>query len=338
MPDIDLGRWVKDGNSLKAEAEKRGYRAAVHFADNVQATQNQQIRGFLAFGAKLLVVTPIDESVTQVIVEAAEAKVPVIAYDRLIIGSGDYDYFITFNNFKVGEQQGRSLVSALGLDAATSDSPKYITLFAGAPTDGNAFFFFDGAMGVLNFYIDKGVLKVVGPYPRTSEDRENYMKIATEGWSASAAEARMAELLSNQAKDVTLDGVLVPNDNLARAVIRACKADAKYKSKLPAIVGQDADFESLMLVKSGDQYSTIFKNTAKLSEAAIILADQILNGALPNIPGAILAGGNLEKMGDTGKKVVHTYLLEPVLITKANMDIPIDAGFYTSAESEELRK
>jgi putative multiple sugar transport system substrate-binding protein len=148
----------------------------------------------------------------------------------------------------------------------------------------------------------------------------------------------MEALLKNEAKGVTLDAVLAPNDNVARAVMSAVKADPKYKDKLPVNVGQDAEFESLMLIKSGDQYATIFKNTTKLSEAAIILADQILKGEEINIPGAVLASGDLEKIGNTGKKTVKAYLLDPILITKENMNIPIDADFYTSAESEELRQ
>jgi len=221
-----------------------------------------------------------------------------------------------------------SIVDGLKLDTVSESDPKYITLFAGSPTDGNAFFFFDGAMDVLLPYIDKGVLKVVGPFPRSSADTNNFQRIATENWQAPIAKTRMENLLSNEARSVTLDAVLAPNDTLARAIIQACKADAKYRSKLPVVTGQDAEYESAESIKNGEQYSTVFKNTAKLAEAAIILVDQALKKQTISIPGAILAEGDLKEIGNTGKKYVKAYLLDPILITKDNLSIMVDAGFY----------
>jgi putative multiple sugar transport system substrate-binding protein len=261
----------------------------------------------------------------------------VIAYDRIIPNSADYEYFITFNNFKVGVLQATSIANALDLDKATTAAPKQITLFAGSPTDGNAFFFYDGAMSVLNPYIEKGVLKVVGPYPKTSADTANFQRIATENWQAPIAKTRMENLLNNDARNVTLDAVLAPNDTLARAIIEACKADAKYRTKLPVVSGQDAEFDSAVSIKNGEQYSTVFKDTAKLAEAAILLADQVLKGQAVSIPGAVLASGDLAKIGDTGKKVVKTYLLDPILVTKANLNVPVDAGFYEAAQAAQLK-
>jgi putative multiple sugar transport system substrate-binding protein len=338
IPETHVARWVKDGNSLKAEAEMRGYRAQVQHADANQVIQNRHIQSFLTVGAKLLIVGPINEDVAPAIAEAAQQGVAVIAYDRIISNSADYDHYITFNNYKVGVLKGQCLATALNLDEVTPDKPKYITLFAGSPTDGNAFFFFDGAMSVLNPYIDKGVLKVVGPSPRTSADTENFLKIATEKWHGIFAKARMKKLLQNEAANVTLDAILAPNDLIARNILEAVRADPKYQEKLPLITGQDAEFESAMLIKNGQQLCTVFKNTAKLAEAAIILADQILKGQTPDIPGAKLAEGDLEKIGDTGKKVVKAYLLDPVLVTIDNLNVPIEAGFYTAAETAELIK
>jgi putative multiple sugar transport system substrate-binding protein len=337
MPETHVQRWVKDGNALKAEAEKRGYRAEVQWADADQAKQDQQIQSFLTQGAKVLVVGCINDGVGSVISEAARDKVAVIAYDRIIPNSADYDYFITFNNFKVGVLQAQSIENALELKSAAAGTPKVITLFAGSPTDGNAFFFFDGAMSILNPYIDKGVLKVVGPYPKTSADTSNFQRIATENWSGPVAKTRMENLLNNDARDVTLDAVLAPNDTLARAIIEACKADAKYRSKLPVVSGQDAEFDSALSIKNGEQYSTVFKDTAKLAEAAILLGEQVIKGQTPSIPGAVLASGDLAKIGDTGKKTVKTYLLDPILVTKSNINVPVDAGFYEAGQAGQLK-
>jgi len=329
MPETHVQRWLKDGQSLVKEAEKLGYRAEAQFGDANQATQNAQIQSFLTQKAKALIVGCINDGVAPVITEAARDKVVVIAYDRIIPNSADYDYYITFNNFKVGVLQAESIVQGLNLRSASAASPKYITLFAGSPTDGNAFFFFDGAMSVLNPYIDSGALVVVGPYPKTSKDTENFQRVATENWQAPIAKTRMENLLSNDARNYTLDAILAPNDTLARAILEACKADAKYRTKLPVITGQDAEYDSAMSIKNGEQYSTVFKDTAKLAEAAILLADQVLKGQPINIPGAVLATGDLAAIGNTGRKVVNAYLLDPILVTKNNLTVMLDAGFYS---------
>jgi putative multiple sugar transport system substrate-binding protein len=337
MPETHVTHWVKDGATMKDEAEKRGYRAEVQFGDADQSIQNRQIQTLLGLDAKLLIVGSISADVAPAIAEAAQKKAAVIAYDRLIQNSEDYEYFITFNGDKIGVLQGQSLADALGLESADPKAPKSIALFAGSITDANAFSFYDGAMSVLNPFIEKGVLKVVGPYPKTSADKAEFEKIAT-GWQSSTAKSLMNNLLKNEAKNITINAVLSPNDNIARAIIDVCRTDAKYKGgKLPLVTGLDGEFESMMLVKSGEQLCTVFKNTTQLSEAAIVLADQILKGQTPDIPGAYLAEGPLAKLGDTGKKVVKTYLIDPILITKDNINVPVDAGFYTASESEALK-
>jgi putative multiple sugar transport system substrate-binding protein len=147
----------------------------------------------------------------------------------------------------------------------------------------------------------------------------------------------MENLLNNDAAKITLDAVLAPNDTLGRAIIEACKADAKYKTKLPVVTGQDAEFDSALSIKNGEQYMTVFKDTAKLSEAAVILADAIANGKTPEVPGAILAEGDLKEIGYTGTGYVPAYLLDPIGITKENVIIPVNAGFYTAEESAKLK-
>ncbi|MDR1831735.1 MAG: sugar-binding protein [Fusobacteriaceae bacterium] len=337
MPETHVLRWTKDGESLKKEAEKRGYSGLVQYGNADQAQQNQQIQSFLTQGAKVLIIGNINDGVKSVVEEAARDKAVVVAYDRIIQGTTNYSAFITFNNYKVGTLQGQGIEKALNLPAATTAAPKYITLFAGSPTDANANFFYQGAIDVLNPYIKKGVLKVVGPYPETYKDTSNFQKIATENWSGPLAKTRMENLLNNDASKITLDAVLSPNDTLGRAIIEACKADAKYRSKLPVVTGQDAEFDSAVSIKNGEQYMTVFKDTAKLAEAAVILADALAKGEKPNIPGAVLAEGDLKEIGYTGTGYVATYLLDPIGITKENVNVPVDAGFYTAEEAAKLK-
>jgi len=337
MPETHVERWVKDGNSLREEAEKRGYTGLVQWANADQPTQNMQIEGFLTQGARALIIGNINDGVGAAVRSARREGALVIAYDRIIQGTHDYEYYITFNNYKVGTLQGESIVEGLNLGAATAAAPKYITLFAGSPTDANANFFFQGAMDVLLPYIDRGVLQVVGPFPRHYSEAA-FQQIATENWQAPIAKARMEALLIGAAADVTLDAVLAPNDTLARAILEACKADAKYQTRLPITSGQDAEFDSMMSIRAGEQYSTVFKDTAKLAEAAMLLADQLLRGVPVNIPGAVIAGGDLVEIGYTGTGYVRTFLLDPVLVTRNNNFLaPVNAGFFTPAQASQLR-
>ena len=341
MPETHVERWIEDGNRLRDQAVSRGFRAEVMWADADQAIQNTHIQSFIAQGASLLIVGNINEGVGAVVSEAWREGIPVIAYDRLIAGSAHYDYFITFNNFEVGRMQGQSIVNALNLNAATAANPLNITLFAGSPVDGNAFFFFDGAMSVLLPHIDRGALRVVGPFPRSSADMANFMAIATAGWQAPVARARMDDLLTGfDAQNITLDAVLSPNDTLARAIIESLRADARYAARLPVVTGQDAEFDSMMAIWNGEQYSTVFKDTHALAEAAVLLAYQILNNLPRNIPGTVLAEDIvIGHIGDAipGVRRVNTFLLEPILVTRENFNVPIDANFFDAAQTNQLR-
>jgi putative multiple sugar transport system substrate-binding protein len=325
MPETHVERWQMDGAALKANAEAAGYKAEVTYGDADQAKQNTQIQDMLTKGAKLLIIGNINEGVIPVVADAAKEKVIVIAYDRLITGSGDYDYYITFDNFKVGQLQGGALEAALNLKAASKAAPKKITLFAGSPTDNNAKVFFDGAMSVLKKYVDSGALVLIGPAPLSSADTANFTKITTENWMAPIAKTRMENLLNADAKDVVLDGVLAPNDTLARAIIEALSSDAKYASKLPVVTGQDGELASIQYIKDGKQAMTVFKDTRDLAKAAIMLADALLKGQTPNIPGSRLDTTSY----NTGKKVVKAILLEPINVTKDNFQkVMIDSGFF----------
>jgi len=329
MPETHVERWQKDGAALKADAEAKGYVAEVTYGDADQSKQNQQIQDMLTKGAKLVVIGSVNEGVTSAVADAAKDGVIVIAYDRLITGSGDYDYYITFDNFKVGQFQGGALETALNLKAASKAAPKIITLFAGAPTDNNAKVFFDGAMSVLKPYVDSGALKLVGPAPLSSADSANFTRITTENWRADVAKTRMENLLNNDAKDVVLDGILAPNDTLARAIMEACASDAKYAGKLPVVTGQDGEIASIQAIKDGKQYMTVFKDTRNLATATIVLADALLKGETPNIAGARLDTTSY----NTGKKIVKSYLLEPVVVTKDNFQkIMIDSGYYKASD------
>ena len=183
-------------------------------------------------------------------------------------------------------------------------------------------------MDILAPYVAKGSLVLVGPAPVKSSDAA-FTKITTENWRADVAKARAENLLNNDAAKVTLDGVLAPNDTLARAIIEALSADAKYAKKLPVVTGQDGEVASIAAIRDGKQNMTVFKDTRKLAAATVVLADALLKGETPNIAGARLDTTSY----NTGKKTVKAYLLEPVAVTQANWKaVMIDSGYYKESE------
>ncbi|MBI9099369.1 MAG: sugar-binding protein [Spirochaetaceae bacterium] len=325
MPETHVARWVTDGEALKANAEAMGYKAEVAFGDADQTKQNKQISDFITKGVDLIVVASINTGVNTALAEAAAEGIEIISYDRLLMDSADFNYYITFNLKKVGELQGKSIVDALDLD--NSSEVKYISLFAGSPTDNNAYFFYDGAMEVLNPYITSGKLEVVGPYPVTSADKDNFNRIATEGWRAELAKERMENLLSGDAEEFVLDAVLAPNDPVGRAIIEACSNDSKYDTtaKLPIVTGQDGELATVQYIRDEKQHMTVFKDSRLLAKATIQLADSILRNTAIDVPGTV------KTEFDTNLKMVETYLLTPILVTKENYEeVIIESGYYTA--------
>ncbi len=327
MPETHVERWQRDGTELKQSAKAKGYASAVAYADADQSKQNKQIEDFVTKGAKVIIIGQVNEGAAEAVEKASNEGVIIIAYDRLILNSDKYDYYITFDNYKVGQIQGNAIAEALKLK---SGNKKTITLFAGAPTDNNAKFFFNGAMDVLRPYVQKKVLRIVGPAPLTSSDSA-FSRISTENWQAKIAKARMENLLNGDARNVTLNAVLAPNDTLARAIIEALSSDAKYNttSKLPIVSGQDGELASIKMITEGKQHMTVFKDTRKLSNAAIEIADALLKNKTPAIAGVRTD----KKTYNTGKKVVTSYLLAPVKVTKDNYkEIMIESGYYKESQ------
>src|SRR6266516_90833 len=166
MPTKSSERWIHDGDNVKAALEKLGYKVDLQYAENDIPTQVNQIENQITKGAKLLIIASIDgTAITTQLQEAADKKIPVIAYDRLNRKSANVDYYATFDNYKVGVQQATSLLVGLGLKKedgtdGTATGPFNIEVFAGSPDDNNATFFFNGAMDTLKPYIANKTLVV----------------------------------------------------------------------------------------------------------------------------------------------------------------------------------
>jgi putative multiple sugar transport system substrate-binding protein len=328
MPTQSSTRWISDGNSIKAELEAQGFTVDLQYAEDDIPTQVNQLEGMLTKGAKALIIAAIDgEQLTDVLQAAADAGVPVIAYDRLIRKSANVDYYATFDNFKVGVQQATSLLVGMGVFASESSTsadgpnaagPWNIELVAGSLDDNNAFFFFNGAMSVLQPLIDSGVLVV-------KSGQTAIEQVATLRWDGAVAQKRMEDILVGSYASDKLHGVLSPYDGLSRGVIAAL-VDAGYsKADLPTITGQDAEVQSVQSMLAGEQYSTIFKDTRELAKVASAMAVAILKGQTPEV--------NDTTTYDNGVKVVPSFLLTPYIVTVDNYkELLVDSGYIDEAD------
>lgn len=327
MPQTDYERWKNDAAAMEESLTEMGYNVETQFANSDQTEQNKQISNMVTKGAKVIIVASVNEGAATAVEEAESEGVQVISYDRLITGTDSYEYYVTFDNFKVGVQQGQSIIDNLDVDNAKE--PINMALFAGSPTDNNSKFFFDGAMSVLQPYIDEGKINVCGPSPKSSDDSD-FSKITTENWAADVAKKRMETLLAADCKDVQLDAVLAPADGVSRAVIGALEVEDKYKDALPFVTGQDAEKLSVNWIENGKQGMTIWKDTRDLAQAAAEVADAIIKGIEPEI--TVPSTKDTETY-DTGEKIVTTYTLEPKVITADNIQSElIDSGYYTEED------
>lgn len=299
LPQKTSENWVLAESLFKDGLAKAGFKADVQFANGGVGEQQNQIQSMVTKGAKVVVVGAIDGAQLGTQVKAAkDSGATVIAYDRLLLNTDAVDYYVAYDNFKVGVLQGNALLE--GMAAKKPAGPYNIELFAGSPDDANAKVFFDGAMSVLQPKITDGTLKVVS-------GQTQFTQAVTQGWKAENAQKRMDTLLSASYSSATLDGVLSPNDTLARAVITSVKAAGK---PIPVITGQDSEVESVKSIMAGEQYSTINKDTRALVAETIKMVQSLQKGEKPTV--------NDEKSYNNKVKIVPANLLAPHIVTKAN--------------------
>ncbi len=300
LPQKTSENWVLAEQLFNDGLKAAGYAPSVQFANGGVTEQQNQITAMVEKGAKVLIVGAIDGSQLGTQLADAKAKgITVIAYDRLLTNTEDVDFYVAFDNFKVGQLQGQALLE--GLAKRKGDKDKWnIELIAGSPDDSNAKVFFDGAMDVLKPKIDDGTLTVVSK-------QTSFEQVVTQGWKAENAQKRMDTVLSGFYQKADLDGILSPNDTLARAAMAAVDAASK---DLPVVTGQDSEVESVKSIMAGKQYSTIFKDTNKLVEHSIVMVNDLQAGKTPEV--------NDTESYNNGVKVVPSYLLPPVIVTQEN--------------------
>jgi putative multiple sugar transport system substrate-binding protein len=319
MPTKSSTRWIQDGDNIVKVLKERGYTTDLQYADDDIPNQLSQIENMLTKGAKVLVIASIDgTTLSDVLNQAAAAGTKVIAYDRLIRGSQNVDYYATFDNFQVGVLQAQSIESALKLKDGAG--PFNIELFGGSPDDNNAYFFYNGAMSVLQPYIDSK--KLVVPSGQMGMDKVSILR-----WDPATAQSRMDNLLSAFYSDRRLNAVLSPYDGLSIGILSSLKG-VGYGSgnmPMPVVSGQDAEIPSVKSILAGEQYSTIFKDTRELAKVTADMVDAVLSGQEVKV--------NDTKSYNNGVKVVPSYLLKPVIVDKGNWEqVLVGSGYYRKQE------
>src|SRR6476620_1741309 len=279
LPQKTSENWVLAEQLFKDGLSAAGFQGDVQFANGGVSEQQNQISAMVTKGAKVIVVGAIDGSQLGSQLKAAkDAGATVIAYDRLVKNTAAVDYYVAYDNFKVGELQGQALLD--GMAKKKPNGPYNIELFAGSPDDANAQVFFG---------------------------QKDFNQVVTQGWKAENAQKRMDTLLAANYTSAALDGVLSPNDTLARAIITSVKAAGK---PVPIVTGQDSEVESVKSIMAGEQYSTINKDTRNLVKETIAMVTALQKGQKPTV--------NDTKSYNNGVKVVPANLLPPVIVTKEN--------------------
>jgi putative multiple sugar transport system substrate-binding protein len=319
MPTKSSSRWISDGENMVKYFREKGYKTDLQYAEDDIPNQLAQVENMITKGAKVLVIAAIDgTTLSAALQKAADSGIKVVAYDRLIRGSRNVDYYTTFDNFQVGVLQANSIVDKLGLKQGKG--PFNIELFGGSPDDNNAFFFYDGAMSVLKPYIDSGKLVV-------RSKQMGMDKVGTLRWDGAVAQARMDNLLSAFYTTEKVHAVLSPYDGLSIGILSSLKGVGYCTSSqpCPVVSGQDAEVPSIKSMLRGEQASTVFKDTRELAKVTVNLVDAVVSGKRPEI--------NDTKTYNNGVKVVPSYLLKPVAVDGGNWKkVLVDSGYYKEAQ------
>jgi len=317
MPTKTSTRWISDGESMVKVFEDMGYGTDLQFADDDIPNQLAQIENMITKGADVLVIAAIDgTTLSDVLQQAHDAGILVIAYDRLISKTANVDYYATFDNFGVGVIMGSQIEE--GLDLKNAAGPFNIELFGGSPDDTNAFYFYDGAMSVLQPYIDSGKLVV-------QSGQMGMDKVGTLRWDGIVAQARMDNLLSAYYTDKRVDAVLAPYDGLSIGILSSLKGVGygTADQPMPVVTGQDAEVASVKSIIAGEQTYTVFKDTRELAKQTAAMVDAALKGEEVPI--------NDTKTYDNGVKIVPSYLLIPYSVDISNYEeLLIGSGYITA--------
>ena len=269
-------------------------------ADQDPAKQQDQAESAITNGAKVIVISAVDvKSASSIAARAKQSQVGMISYGRLI-SDADLDYYVSIDPFKVGQQQGESLLKALKDKGKAKPS---VVMINGAPTDSNAGPYKKGAHSIL----DPAGVKVVKEYD-------------TPDWSPDKAQQEMEQAITAVGND-GFDGVYVANDGMASGAIAALKG-AKIDPASRPVTGQDAELAAVQRILIGEQLMTVYQPIKKIAETSAELAVDMVNGKTAEA--AAMATSKV----DNGQEQVPSVLLDTIAVTKDNIkDTVVAEGF-----------
>jgi len=305
LPESKTSRYeAHDRPEFEAKVEELCEECEVIFSNaNQNASQQQsQAEAALTQGAEVLVLDAVDAtSASAMVQKAQQEEVPVISYDRLILGA-PVDYYISFDNEKVGELQGETLSEKLKEEGSPSGP---IVMINGAPTDNNATLFKKGA----NSVFEKEGVSVAKEYD-------------TPDWSPDKAQNEMEQAITALGKN-GFEATYAANDGTAGGAIAAMKS-AGIEPKSKPITGQDAELEAIQRILAEEQFMTVYKAIEPEANAAAEMAVALVEGE--EVPSGLVNGKVNNELED-----VPSVLLEPVAVTKDNIDETIVADEFWSA-------
>lgn len=304
FPTKNETRWNKDHEYLKQAAQEAGAEFFSEVSDKNAAEQAVQCDEILKKGIDVLILAPHDAMAAGSIAEKAKAAgVKVISYDRLVLGA-DVDFYVSFDNEKVGELQAEFLIKK-------APAGNYVVL-SGAPTDNNSKLLRSGAIKVLEPFVASGQIRIIADLP-------------IDNWDAAEAEKIIENIVSKHGTDIA--AVIAPNDRTAGGVIKALKRH--HIAGLVAVSGQDADVEAASRIVAGLQSMTVFKNSQNLAGAAIGAAMNMAMGQPPPANNSVY----------NGKSQIPSLLLEPVSVDMENISQTLlKTGYISLEQARKLEK
>ena len=292
--------WQRNGDSLQKLLEEDNFNVHIQFSATIEEQQTQ-IRDALTKSPDCLVVGAIDSAaLVDVLDNALKKKIPVIAFDRILLNTDAVSYYASFDNGAIGDGMGEYIAAALNLK--NGGGPYNIEFFAGGPSDKNAHIFFENTMKILEPYLRNGQLVC-------RSGQTTFDAVAVADWNSANARPRINDLLNKYYTDAPLQVVLSPNDDIAGVILDEIEKAGKA---FPVISGLDGDPSAFERIKAGKQTFTIAKDPDVLTAKCVRMIKAVVEGTQPDI--------NDVTNYDNGVKIVPAYLCTPMIIDQTNVN------------------
>ncbi len=293
---VRMERWKKDEQYIELRARELGAKVMGLSANDNADLQNSQAENLIMQGVDVLLVVPQNAEESAKIVDLAhQAGIQVIAYDRIIKNSA-LDYYVSFDNEKVGEYQARGVLQALDLSRTN-----HLIYIGGSPVDNNS------------HQLKKGTMKVLEPLIQSGQvvlELETF----TDDWSLQNAYLDTQKFLQ---KRIPVDGVIAANDATAAGALQALQENGLVG--IP-ISGQDAELSACQRVAQGTQTVTVYKPLQSLARMAVDMAVKVARGEVL-VPNAVVHNGFYD---------VPSILLESIPVHRKNLnETVIQDGFHS---------